>query len=118
MQIQLTTESWREEKAEERRKFAAGEISADDCYMERLFPDAFIDRTENLLKAFVASVDQCSSAPDDFPQIMRGVIETDEREELCAFIDAVIIEKGIDIEALAASQNCGRHEITDEWRDW
>lgn len=48
----------------------------------------------------------------------HGVIETNEREELCAFIDEVIIAKGIDIEALAASQNLGRHEITDEWRDW
>lgn len=136
MQIQLTTESWREAKTEERRKFEAGEISADDCYMEQLFPDEFIDRTEHLLKEFVASMDQCSSSPSDFPQVMQhvevlvvalnkvnedfdhGVIETNEREELCAFIDEVIIAKGIDIEALAASQNLGRHEITDEWRDW
>ena len=133
---QLTTKSWREAKTEERRKFEAGEISADDCYMEQLFPDEFIDRTEHLLKAFVASIDQCSSSPNDFPQVMQhvevlvvalnkvnedfdhSVIETNEREELCAFIDEVIIAKGIDIEALAASQNLGRHEITDEWRDW
>lgn len=136
MSIQLTTQLWRERKAEERREFEAGEIAADECCLEQLFPDAFIDRTELLLKEFVAAIGQCSSSASDFPQVMRsvetlvvalnkvnedfdhGVIETDEREELCAFIDEVIVERGIDIEALAAAQNCGRHEITDQWRDW
>ncbi len=136
MPIQLPTESWRERKAEERREFEAGEISEDDCYMDRLFPDAFVDRTEHLLKEFVASVERCSTSESDFPQVMQsiealvvalnkvnedfdhGVIETDEREELCAFIDEVVVAKGIDIETLAASQNCGRNELTDQWRDW
>lgn len=136
MSVQLPTESWRERKAEERREFEEGTITADDCYMERLFPDAFVNRTERLLKEFVASVEQCSPSAADFPQVMQsiealvialnkvnedfdhGVIETDEREELCAFIDKVIIAKGIDIDALAASQSCGRHELTDQWRDW
>jgi hypothetical protein len=136
MPIQLPTESWRERKAEERREFEAGEISKEDCYMDRLFPDPFVDRTEQLLKEFVASVEQCSPSVNDFPQVMQsiealvvalnkvnedfdhGVIETDEREEICSFIDEVVIAKGIDIEALAASQNCGRHELTDQWRDW
>lgn len=136
LNIQLTTQSWRERKAEEKREFEAGEISADDCCMDQLFPDAFIDKTELILKEFVAAIDQCSSSANDFPQVRRsietlvvalnkvnedfdyGVIETDEREELCAFIDKVIIAKGIDIEALAAAQNCSRNEITDQWRDW
>jgi hypothetical protein len=136
MPIQLTTELWRERKAEEKREFEAGAISADDCFMDRLFPDAFLDRTETLLKEFVASVDQCSSSASDFPKVMRsvetlvvalnkvnedfdhGVIETDEREELCEFIDEVIVARGIDIEALAAAQNCDPYEITDQWREW
>lgn len=134
--VKLTTDLWRERKAEEQRAFKAGEIAADDVVMDKLFPDEFIDKTELLLKDFIASIDQCSTSDHDFPHVMQciealvvslnqvneefdfEVIETDEREELCAFIDDVIIAKGIDIEALAAAQNCGRHELTDQWREW
>lgn len=136
MIVKLTTASWREQKAEERRALAAGEITADDCFMDQLFPDEFIDKAENLLKDFVAAIDQCPTSAQGFPQVMRGVetlvvalnrlneefdfevIETDEREDLCAFIEETIIARGIDIEALAAAQNCSRHEITDQWREW
>lgn len=136
MSVQLTTASWRERKNEEQRDLAAGKIVAADCYMEKFFPDAFVDRTEVLLKDFMAAVDNCSSAENDFPRVMQhiealvialnnvnedfdhAVIETDEREELCAFIDEVIQAKGIDIETLAKFQGCGRHELTDQWRDW
>jgi hypothetical protein len=44
--------------------------------------------------------------------------ETDEREELCDYIDALLSEYGIDVEALAARKNIGRWEITDTWRQW
>ena len=37
---------------------------------------------------------------------------------LCAYIEQVIIERGVDIDALATSQNLGRNERTDEWREW
>ena len=47
-----------------------------------------------------------------------NVIETDEREELCAYIDGVIMLKCIDIDALATFNRCGRHELTDRWREW
>ena len=48
----------------------------------------------------------------------RSLIETDQREDICAFIEEVIIANGMDIDALAAQRNCTRHAITDEWRDW
>lgn len=136
MPTKLPTAAWREQKTEEARKFEAGEITAAERYMDKLFPDAFIDRTDLLLKDFAAAINQCSAAAADFPRVMQNiqdvvlalnkinddfelrVIETGEREELCEFIDSVIIERGIDIESLAASQNCTRYELTDEWRDW
>jgi len=46
------------------------------------------------------------------------LIETDQREDICEFVDKVIVAKGIDIDTLAASQNCGRSELTDPWREW
>jgi hypothetical protein len=134
--MKLPTTAWREQKAEEARKFAAGEITAAECYMDKLFPDPFIDRTGLLLQDFAAAISRCSPTAAGFPPVMQHiqnvvlalnninqdfdhrVIETGEREALCEFIDAVIIEQGIDIDALAASQNCTRYELTDEWRDW
>jgi hypothetical protein len=44
--------------------------------------------------------------------------ETDEREQLCAYIEQSLVEAGIDVDALAARHGLTRHEITDEWRDW
>ena len=44
------------------------------------------------------------------------LIETDQRECICEFIDQVIIENGIDLDALASSQQCT--DITEEWREW
>ncbi|WP_137938065.1 DUF5713 family protein [Chitinivorax sp. B] len=136
MPVQLITQWWREQKEKERCALAAGEISADECHMDELFPDAFIEQTEQLLRAFIAEIDQCATTDTGFPRVMKGievlvlalnevndqfdgsVIETGEREALCDFIDQVIVNRGIDIEALAASQQCSRYELTDSWRDW
>lgn len=46
----------------------------------------------------------------------HSLIETDQREYICEFIDQVIIENGIDLDALAFSQKCT--DITEEWREW
>ena len=48
----------------------------------------------------------------------EGLIETDQREYICAFMECVIVDRDVDIDALAASQGCTRHELTDTWRDW
>ncbi|SBT40733.1 hypothetical protein [Micromonospora auratinigra] len=48
----------------------------------------------------------------------RGRIETDEREELCQYIDDVLTDAGIDVEALTARRDIARTELTDEWREW
>ena len=44
--------------------------------------------------------------------------ETGERELLCAYIEDVIDDAGIDVDALAKRHRMTRHEITDEWRRW
>ncbi|GAB3189049.1 hypothetical protein FHX75_111378 [Micromonospora palomenae] len=44
--------------------------------------------------------------------------DTDEREELCEYIDEALVSAGIDTEALAARHGLKRWEITDRWRDW
>lgn len=48
----------------------------------------------------------------------HGRIETDEREELCQYIDDVLTDAGIDVRALTARRDIARTELTDEWREW
>ena len=124
-------------KLDEKRAFEAGEITADECYMEQLFPDEFIDRTEPLLITFANEIKTISQQGiEDFAAISaaikytvlalnkinvefdHAVIETDEREQLCQYIDDVMESVSIDLDRLAEHLNCGRHEITDEWREW
>ncbi|MEV0696114.1 hypothetical protein [Streptomyces sp. NPDC050388] len=44
--------------------------------------------------------------------------ETEEREELCPYIDQTSTEHGNDVPALAARRGVSRTGITDDWRDW
>ncbi|WP_026301707.1 hypothetical protein [Salinispora arenicola] len=48
----------------------------------------------------------------------HGRIETDEREELCQYIDDVLTDAGIDVESLTSRRDIERTELTDEWREW
>ena len=48
----------------------------------------------------------------------KCAFETDEREQLCLYIDEALAERGVDVAALTASRGLGRHELTDQWRDW
>ncbi|MET9598237.1 hypothetical protein [Streptomyces sp. NPDC006459] len=43
---------------------------------------------------------------------------TEEREQLCEYIDLTLGEHGVDVAALAARQGIDRAAITDRWRDW
>lgn len=92
-----------------------------------------VDRCERYLDEFAGAI---GKAEGDYHQIMAlieevvialnklneqcsySLLETDQREYLCAFIEEAIIANGVDLDALAASRNCTRHEITDEWREW
>jgi hypothetical protein len=47
-----------------------------------------------------------------------GRFETDEREQLCEYIDNALDRAGIDVDALAARHRMTRDEITEEWRTW
>ena len=137
MTVPLVTQKWRQQKLDEQRAYEAGEITADECYMEQLFPDEFIDRTEPVLKKFAAEIEVLAKQnTDNLDAVLdatknlvlalnqinvdfdHAVIETDEREQLCQYIDDVIDSSGIGVKRLAEHMNCDRHEITDEWREW
>lgn len=130
--INRPTESWRREVSEQAAAVAAGTLSADDAYADELWPSDFVAAVDVALDSYEAAVRSFRSPSDD--DIFRAVqhvvvalndineeheaIETGEREELCEYIDAVLTEAGIDVQALTSRRGIDRAELTDLWRDW
>ncbi|MFJ3100086.1 hypothetical protein [Streptomyces sp. NPDC086835] len=128
------TSSWREGIEEERRELAAGTLDPECACMAALFPDALLIATDGVMDAFEADLQELREAPDErvFAAVERVVsalnaineerggsaYETDEREQLCDYIDQALNEQGIDVVALTARHGLGRHQLTDKWRRW
>ncbi|GLX50027.1 hypothetical protein Shyhy01_29770 [Streptomyces hygroscopicus subsp. hygroscopicus] len=120
--------------AQEAAGLAAGTLRPDCAYMVDLFPDELLSATDAVLDAFEAELPALAEEDDEhvFAVVQRVVLalnavheshgqcafETDEREQLCAYIDEALTEQGIDVAALTARRGLGRHELTDQWRDW
>ncbi|MEU2180743.1 hypothetical protein [Streptomyces thermolilacinus] len=131
------TDHWRAYMAQEAREVAAGEPDPDCAGAAELWCDCLLTATDDALRAFEEDVRRLTDPSD---QDVYGVIErvvlalntvhdteaelghcgyeTDEREQLCAYIDRTLTEHGVDVAALVARNGMGRHEITDRWRDW
>ncbi|WP_406321622.1 hypothetical protein [Streptomyces sp. NBC_00519] len=128
------TMSWRRGVAEEAQELAAGTLDSDCACMAALFPDELLVATDAVLGTFEAELP--ALAEDDDAQIFAVVervvlalnavndarngcaFETGEREELCAYIDEALTERGVDVVALTARHGIGRYELTDKWRKW
>jgi hypothetical protein len=105
-----------------------------DVFLSELFPDSLLGATDDALRAFEPAVEALQDEEDGqvFEVIKRVVLvpneinedhdgagyETEEREELCLYIDRTLTEHGIGIPALSARRGISRTEITDDWRDW
>ncbi|MEV0160291.1 hypothetical protein [Nonomuraea fuscirosea] len=128
------TDMWREHVAEEIAERAAGLRSVEDTNFAALYPEPFVVATERVLMSFEDEVHGIDSPSDEevfaaIQKVVEGLnavdaahddhdYETIEREELCEFIDDVLSEAGIDLDALTARRGIKRFEITDEWREW
>jgi hypothetical protein len=126
------TDYWREHVADDNARLAAGEPAY--YHAAELFPEALIIDTDTALSAFEADLRWLDPAsPDEVFTIIEHVVldlnkinaahggaayETDERERLCAYIEATLHEAGVDLDAIAQTRRLTRHEITDEWRNW
>jgi hypothetical protein len=120
--------------AEEIRELEAGTLDPECACMTVLFPEPLIEATEEVLEQFEADLAVLGRPTDAqvFACVEKAVLalnavnerfdeaayETDEREELCDYIDETLSEHGVDVPALAARHGLGRYEITDRWRDW
>ena len=130
--IERPTKRWSDEAAKEEAAIAAGTLDPDEAGTREFWPVEFRDAVDAVLDEYEAEVsridpsndalllaavrhvvEQLNDVDDD-----HGCIETGEREELGAYIDAVLTMVGVDIEALAARNNIGR-DLTDyAGRSW
>ncbi|MGW4805887.1 hypothetical protein [Kitasatospora sp. NPDC004272] len=126
--------AWREDVAAEAREVAAGLREPGEAFLAELFPEALLTATDTVLQEFETDVRALAGPSDE--QVMAVVervvlalnavnesfdgagYETDEREQLCEYVDRVLTHGGVDVPALAGRLGIGRYEITDEWRDW
>jgi hypothetical protein len=129
--IERLTHQWRRETVEQQAAVAAGTLSPDEAYALTFFPPAFVDAVDAALAAYeqeIASLDPPTDeavwlAVERVVVTLNGVdlafdhhIETMTREELSEYIDAVLADAGIDVEALL--QRRGVDEAAGQWRDW
>ncbi|WP_282704250.1 hypothetical protein [Streptomyces sp. CC219B] len=125
---------WRSEIVKEARAVADGAMSPDCASFLGVYSESFLEAVDAALAAFEAEVRELGAASDT--QILTvveravlalnrvnqeaegGSIDTDEREQICLFIDEVLTEGGVDVGELAARHGVSRYAITDRWRQW
>ncbi|MFJ8488651.1 hypothetical protein ACIRBZ_09775 [Streptomyces sp. NPDC094038] len=128
------TTNWRDCIAKEAEELAAGTLDPECACMAGLFPEELLTSTDAVLDTFESELPRLGEADDAqiFGVVERVVLalnavneahnesayETDEREQLCEFIDQSLTEHGVDIVALTARHGLGRYQITDKWRKW
>jgi hypothetical protein len=132
--VERPTTSWRHGIAEEAAEIAAGILDPECACMAELFPEELLTATDAVLDAFEDELAGLGEAGDEqvFAVVERVVLaldavdeardgsafETDEREELCDYIDQSLTEHGVDVVALTARHGLGRYQLTDKWRKW
>lgn len=116
----------------------SGSLDPEDASAPYFWPESLISGTDAALDDFTYELRYAQLESDDaVMDAVRSVVlalnrvhrahagrsdstgfETDEREELCAYIESCLEEVGVDVDALAARRRLAQHEITDEWRVW
>lgn len=129
-------EDWRAWMAEVAGEVAAGRLEPECAGAAAMYPESLLRATDTALAAFEAEVRALVGPSDEevFGTVERVVLAlngvdeddnhggagycTEEREQLCGYIDLTLSEHGVDVAALAARRGINRAEITDAWRDW
>ncbi|MFJ3960078.1 hypothetical protein [Streptomyces sp. NPDC090036] len=129
-------ENWRAYMAETAREVAAGTLPPECASVADLYPESLLRATDGALQAFEDEVRVLREPSDEavFGTVERVVLAlnaidrdkqhggphfcTEEREQLCEYIDLTLSEHGVDVDALAARRGIDPAAITDRWRDW
>lgn len=122
--------------ADTAREVAAGTLPPECPGAADLYPESLLRTTDAALEVFEVEVRALRELSEEavFGAVERVVLAlnaidrdeqhggphffTEEREELCDYIDLTLIEHGVDVAALAARRGIDRGAITDRWRDW
>jgi hypothetical protein len=122
---------WRRTTAEQEAAVAAGTMPPDEAYALTFFPPAFVAAVDAALEAYEqevaslnpptdeavwAAVERVVVALNDVDLAFGHHIETMTREELSEYIEDVLAEADIDVQALLERR--GVDEAAGEWRDW
>lgn len=129
-------ENWRAYMAEIAREVAAETLAPECASVADLYPESLLRATDAVLEAFEDEVRALREPSDEavFGAVERVVLTlnainedsqyggpcfcTEEREQLCEYIDLTLSEHGVDVAALAARRGIDPAAITDRWRDW
>lgn len=129
--IERVTHRWRRETAEQEAAVAAGTMPPEDAYAVTFFPPPFVAAVDAALEAYEQEIAGLQPPTDEavWVAVERVVIqlndidvahgqpiETMTREELSEYVEDVLAEAGIDVEALLERR--GVDEAAGEWRDW
>ncbi|WP_212822562.1 hypothetical protein [Catellatospora sp. TT07R-123] len=128
--IERPSQRWRQEVLEQQQALAAGTLAPDDAYAERLWPLSFSDAVDAALAVYDADLARLADPSDDevlataatLVRRLNGIddehgrIETDEREELCEYIEAAAIAAGVDVQGLY--ERTDDREALTAGRDW
>lgn len=129
-------ENWRAWMAEVVRDVEAGILEPECAGAAEMYPESLLTATDAVLEAFEAEVRVLVKPSDEevFGTVEKVVVAlngvdgddshggagycTEEREQLCEYIDLTLREHGVDVAALAARRGINRAAITEAWRDW
>ncbi|MEV6180925.1 hypothetical protein [Streptomyces sp. NPDC052015] len=130
------TDNWRAWTAETAREVAAGTLTPECAGDAGLYSESLLRATDAVLEAFE---DEVRALQEPYDEVVFGTVErvvlalnaidedgrhggagfcTEEREQLCEYIDLTLTEHGVDVDASAARRGVARSEITDRWREW
>jgi hypothetical protein len=130
--IERPSQKWQRKVAEQEAAVAAGTLPRDQAYAAQLWPADATAAVDATLRAYEKEVLGLRPVSDEaawaaVERVVRAlnaidgaqnVIETGEREELCEYLDAVLVSAGVDVVAFASRRGLHRSEVTDAWRDW
>ncbi|MER7596952.1 hypothetical protein [Streptomyces hydrogenans] len=129
-------DNWRAWMAQVARDVEAGILEPDCAGAAEMYPESLLRATDSALEAFEEEMRGLVNPSDEevFRAVERVVLAlntvdrdpvhmgagfcTEEREQLCSYVDLTLGEYGVDVAALLARKGIVRAGITDVWRDW
>jgi hypothetical protein len=131
------SEYWRSEIERQAGELAAGTLDPEEYHAAALWSPSLIAGTEAVLAGFERDVRASDLGSDEMVlNLIRRVVlalnevndideqagrdgyATSERDDLCRYIDDVLTEAGVDLDALADRQHLPRDELAYGWRNW